>query len=302
MKKILIIYHRVDFDGVFSGLISKDYYSQDPVNDIKLIGWNYNDSMEQVNQAIPEADTIVMVDISFPPEFMLNLQGMSKRKEIIWIDHHISAVNGSEEFGYFYLGGVREIGKAAAELTWNFFFGGKVPKIIQYISAYDIWDKNKFNWERETYPIQLGLKARYGISEKCIEVDWREMISDNQEFVDNIIYDGQLIYKFIQKNWKSYCKNYAFPVKVAGKYNGVCLLNCEFGSNQFKSIIDDYDIYIVVNRRGPDTFNISMYKEPGRLDEFSCAGYGGFLNGHNSASGGVINLEQFIKLVRDCEI
>lgn len=302
MKKVLIIYHRVDYDGIFSGLVARDFYSQEVINDIKLLGWNYNDPMDKVNQAVSIADIIVMVDISFPPEFMLQLQSQNRMKEVVWIDHHISAIENSEKFYYNYLDGIREIGKAAAELTWSYFFGGSVPKIIQYVSAYDIWDKEKFDWEEETYPVQLGLKARYGVSEKNIGSDWGEIIQSNPDFMEDLIYDGQLIYQFVQKNWKSYCKNYSFPVKVAGKYNGVCLLNCEFGSNQFKSIIDDYDVYIVVNRRGPDTFNISMYKEPGRLDEFSCAGYGGFLNGHNSASGGVINLEQFIKLVRDCEI
>lgn len=302
MKKILIIYHRIDYDGIFSGCIAKDFYSQDPTNVIKMVGWNWNDPLNRLDKYLKESDTIVITDISLSPEYMSKLKNIHK-KEIIWIDHHESSIKNSETYNYNTIKGIRGIDKSAAEYCWIYFFGNTVPKIIQYISAGDIWDKFRFNWEKETYPLKLGLKINYGLLEKNIYENWNDLIND-ETLLEEIIYDGQLIYEYLEKTWKSSCDNYSFPVKVDGKYNGVCLLNCEFGSNQFKSIIDAYDIYLVVNRKGPNEFNLSMYKEPGRLEEFSCSEYmekfGG--GGHFNSAAAKINLEQFIKLVKDCEI
>ena len=309
MRKILIIYHRVDYDGVFSACITQEFFKQDTNNDIKLLGWNYNDSMDQVNQSVLEAETVVMVDISFPADFMLYLKGLndSGNKEVYWIDHHITAIDDSKKFGYDDLPGLRDISNAACELCWFYYFHNiNSPKLVQYVGAYDIWNKSKFDWEEETYPVQLGLKVNYGVNEKGISVIWKSILNNDEETVKSIIHDGKLIYKFQQRIWKSNCKNYAFPVTVAGKYKGVAMINTEFGSNQFKSILDDYDVYIVVNRRGPDCFNISMYKEPDRITEFSLGGYttklGNTMAGHLCAAGSQLTLKQFEQFIETCEI
>lgn len=305
MKKVLIIYHRVDYDGVFSGCTAKEFYSLDPANEVKMLGWNYNDPIDQVTQGIDWATDIVMVDISFPIELMQNLRNI-RNKEVIWIDHHITAINDSIKFHYSDLKGIRLTEMAASELTWRFFFNDQIPKLIQYVAAYDIWNKDKFNWEEETYPIQLGLKANYGVSEKGISSIWNEVLTDNPDLIEDILYDGRLIYKYQRRVWKSNCKNYAFPVTVAGKYKGVAIINTEFGSNQFSPILEDYDIYIVVNRRGSDCFNISMYKEPDRLPEFSLGGYttklGNTMLGHLCATGSQLTLKQFEQFIETCEI
>ena len=82
------------------------------------------------------------------------------------------------------------------------------------------------------------------------------------------------------------------------------MIGTEFSSNVFGSVFKDYDLYLVCNRKGADLYNISMYKEPERLPEFSCAEYltqfGG--GGHISAAGSTLNKEQFNRLIINCEI
>ena len=64
-----------------SGAIVKLFYP-----DTESIGWDYG-------QPLPELDTdkqVIMVDISFPKEAMIEI---SQVNGLIWIDHHISAIN-----------------------------------------------------------------------------------------------------------------------------------------------------------------------------------------------------------------
>lgn len=300
MKKILIIYHRVDFDGIFSCCIARDYFSQDVCNDIYTFGWNYNDELPE-KSFINRFDIIFISDISLTPEFMLYLK--STNKDVIWIDHHITAINDSIKYGYSDLPGIRNIYKSACEYCWDFLFPDMdCPIIIKYIGAYDIWNKDDYDWYNVVLPVQYGFRSTFGVSEKNIWNEWRSIVSDDGdgEFLEDIMHDGKVIYDFKQRSWKSAIKNYGFPVKVAGKYNAICLLSTEFGSVQFESVLDDYDIYIVINRRGDNSFNISMYKESDRLPEFSCGGYRN-IKGHKDAGGGTITLDDFINILQTKE-
>ena len=309
-NEVLIIYHRVDFDGIFSCCIAKDHYSKNPNNFITTLGWNYGDDLPNFDEIINTYNEVVMVDISFKPEYMIKMKEVLQYPTyalngITWIDHHFTAIQDSVKFGYSDLQGIRGYEYSAAEYCWNYYNKKEAPKIVKYISTYDNWNKTRFDWENDTLPLQYSLKEHYSVSEKNIWGDWKNLIED-EEYLEDLIYDGRLIYSFLKKHWKSAVKNFSFPVRVAGKYNGVCIISTEFGSNQFESVLNEYDIYIVVNRRGPDCFSISMYKEPDRITEFSCGGYttklGNTQMGHISASGSQLNLKQFEQLIETCEV
>ena len=44
-RKILIIYHRADYDGIFSAIIAKKYYESKGVR-VETLGWNYGDDQD----------------------------------------------------------------------------------------------------------------------------------------------------------------------------------------------------------------------------------------------------------------
>ena len=303
MKKNLIVYHRVDYDGIFSCGISKQYYETVKELSVDIQGHNYNDEPLNIPQLLDRYATITLVDISLPPDQMIELKDSSRA---VWIDHHVTAINDSIKFGYNNMPGLREIGTAACELCWRFYWRTPVPPpIIQILGSYDVWDKTRFDWEEIVLPLQFGLKTRYGIRIKDILNDWDYLLREDN--YKDVLDDGYAVYSFLKDNWKSWVKNCAFEVTVAGKYRGICLLSPMFGSSSFESINDKYEIYIVANvRTNGTTYSLSMYKESAEMaPEFSCGEYmkqfGG--GGHaTAASSGALTKEHFEKLVFNHEI
>ena len=298
-EKIAIVYHRVDFDGVFSALIAKMRILElgyEPV----LLGYNYGDEFPVLNPS--EYVTICMVDVSFPPGQMLGLRNLYGPERFVYIDHHKTALEAEQQAGFQDLEGIRRDGTAACELTWEYFYPNSYcPDLIQMLGAYDVWNKSRFDWS-EVLCLQYALKSRYGVNPDTIWKDWNELLSMRwgHELV-SLICEGEAIKKYLERTWKSAVKVYSFPVEVAGRYKGICMLGTEFSSSVFESVMNKYDIYMVCNRKGPDTYNISMYKEPDRLPEFSCGGYRMF-KGHVGSAGGTLNMEQFIELITTCKI
>ena len=73
----------------------------------------------------------------------------------IWIDHHISAINEN----YTEYKGIRDTKFAACELTWKTLFPDiPVPIAVQLLSAYDVWNKSRFDWDKMTLPFQYGMR------------------------------------------------------------------------------------------------------------------------------------------------
>lgn len=303
MEKTLIIFHRVDFDGIVSGCIVKNFLTAIG-HESTILGWNYSDRLPNVSELIDKFETIVMVDISFPPEEMIKLKESGKA---LWIDHHHSAIENSKKYGYSDMPGDRQIGTAACELTWNYLYEDEdieCPKVIQYCGAYDVWNKTRFSWEEETLPVQYSLRADYGLDFKKLYKDFNRIIRD-PKYLNYAIVSGKSIIKYLSTAWEGQVKAYGFPVTVNGKYKGICMLTPQSGSAAFDSVKDDYDIYIVANKKG-DIYSISLYKEPDRLPDFNLADYLSSkvpgAGGHASACGGTLSEEQFFELLSKGEI
>lgn len=302
MSNVLIIYHRVDFDGLFSGAIARKYFVEVEGIIPQFLGWNYGDSLPDKSYILG-FDKIIMVDISFPPEVMKDLYDSGKA---VWIDHHDSAINISIENGYSDFPGTRVNGTAACELTWGFFYQGIVcPKIIQYVGCYDVWNKERYSWDDEILPVQYSLRAKFELKFGKLCNNLNDLIS-NQKIIGYLISSGRGILEYNKNTWRSWVRSYGFPVTVAGKYRGIALISPQFGSAMFESVLSDYDIYVVVQRKSSTVFSMSMYKEPDRLLEFNCAEYVmktfGNGGGHVGACGTTLTLEQFTKLITQCEI
>lgn len=294
-RKIVCVYHRVDFDGVFSALLVNHYRGE---HEIVNIGWNYGDSMPDLG----EYDELYLVDISFPSEVMINLP----KDKVVWIDHHRTALNSAKEFGYSDIPGLRREGTAGCELTYEYFTGSQddMPSVIRLLGRYDVWDKSGYyDWDSEILPFQYGLRQEFGLKLEEILPHFFYLLND-ESCIPDLIDLGYNILKYQQGKWESQVKNHAFPVTVAGKYKGIAMLTPEGGSMMFRSVMDEYDIYIPFNRRlndkGEQIYTLSMYAEAGRIDlalgdYVKSFGLGG--GGHPCACGTEITEEQFINLI-----
>ena len=310
MKDGVIIYHRVDFDGVFSASIAEKWINENPeYSSYELFGYTYGDEIPDAESWAKNGyDSVIMVDISFPADYMNKYRELWKSgvySDLIWIDHHITAIQDSISHGYSDLPGLRGLDSAACEYSWIYFFGEIVPDIIQLLSAYDIWNKTRFDWGNCVLPLQYALKAKYGVNQVAIAGDFGKLIWSSPEELNSIIESGKLILKYLERTWKSAVKVYSFEITVAGRYKGIAMMSSEFSSNLFQSVMDKYDVYCVVNRRDKGKYACSLYIEPGRIESFNAgeylkANYGG--GGHRGAAGCVLGQEQFERLINNCEI
>ncbi len=133
--KTLVIYHKADWDGIFSREICRKHFG----DNAEYLGWDYGDPVPAVE---PDRD-VVMVDIS--------VDGLMAHPRLTWIDHHKSAI---AKFSAA-IPGDRIDGVAACRLAWQYYFGPtplptkqdyidrnvSEPYAVQLAGEYDIWDK-----------------------------------------------------------------------------------------------------------------------------------------------------------------
>ena len=308
-EKSLIIYHRVDYDGIFSGCIVKKFLIDSGVDKFPtMLGWNYGD---QIPDILNQGHTLIfMVDISFPPAIMNELKAWTGGK-IVWIDHHITAIDSSEKEGYSDLEGLRKIGTAACELCWEYLYNQPAPMIIQRLSAYDVWDRGRFNWENEVLPLQAALKVTYGIGEKYIWPHFENLIQLEETELNILLDTGRIINKYDAMRFKSEVGRFAFPITVAENYKGIAIIGTSFTSLVFQSVFPEYEVYCVFNRKNgrkengeiEEVYSLSLYSEPNRIDlnlgEYLKSKFGDAAGGHASAAGAQISFEDFMKLLTE---
>ena len=304
-KKVLVIIHRVDFDGLLSAAIALDALNREGT-EAEYLGWTYGNNLPDFKEICNIYTDIIIVDICFSADIMLRLKEVFiGDRNIIWIDHHITAIENSYREGYSDLPGIRRNGTAACELCWEYFYPTcPVPRVVEYLGCYDVWDKIRYSWDNQTLPFQYGLRTRYGVTPKTFLPIFEDLVYEVID-LDEIIHEGKIILRYLERTWKSASKVYSFEVRVAEKYKGICVLTTDFTSNIFNSVSKDYDIMICCNRRESDTFNIGMYKNQARCPEFNCgeymkANYNG--GGDVGSSGGTLNFEEFRKLIINCEL
>ena len=183
--KTVCIYHSIDLDGWMSIAIVKHWfitkYAKDHLEyeynvitkhtkaiykgefetikfdypSITFIGYNYGQPIPDLS----EYDKVIMCDISFPKEEMVNIV---KRigLNFIWLDHHISAINSFRfsdlECGY-YPDGIRDTSYAACELTWKYFFYNEpMPEIVRLLGRYDCFGYKGTKEEQKVLEFQYG--------------------------------------------------------------------------------------------------------------------------------------------------
>jgi len=176
--KTVCIYHSIDLDGWMSAAIVKHWWktnNNDKIEPLKFkdeekdtlisvnntldfIGYNYGQPIPDLS----EYDKVIMCDISFPKEEMLNLFNRLD-DNFIWNDHHISAIKDCK--GYVCPLGRQLTNYAACELTWQYFFPNEpMPEIVRLLGRYDCFghktkrfdfDINGYNKAKE-YLIEIN--------------------------------------------------------------------------------------------------------------------------------------------------
>jgi len=328
--KTLCLYHSVDLDGWMSAAIVKHHFlSTNPIgtytigdldndtvegvvnlevlenntiNSLTFKGYTYGDKVPDVSNY----HRIIMCDMALLKGVMEQLHE-DHTKEIIWLDHHYSAIHDSElPLKYNDLEGIRDTKYSACELTWWYYFPEiKMPEIVRLLGRYDCFGHKGTNEEIQVLEFQYGARnainnynTAYDYLQYCLEDDKNEVeISDH---VITVLYiSGKVIYEYLCQEAKALYNNgidiqletttvngtrvpditgmvhYKFKLINRERFNPI-----NFGIDYHK---DGYD-GCACFWRTPKGWSFSLYNDNGKVDCSNIAKYFGG-GGHKGAAG-----------------
>lgn len=266
MNNTVVIYHRADFDGIFSREIARRFFD----TNANYIGWDYGDPVPQ----IPEGVDLYMIDISVEP--LMLFPGLR------WIDHHKSAI---EKYPVS-IAGYRIDGVAACRLAWQWFFSGegpmnplrhfadvRLPKREDYVQRhvieplavrlageYDVWDKRDPNAEL----FQHGLRS-------C-EPDFDRLLMGNEvspasPYLASLLKAGEALQFARVRENESVIKRQGFTIQWEG-LTFLCCNSARYNSHLFTAgLLPEHDGCLGFNwDGGKRKWRISLYGVPGKPD------------------------------------
>lgn len=196
-----ICLHHNDADGRASAAIVRRALGQN----IKLIEIDYGEPAPW--SEIDLADKVVMVDFSLPAAEMQRLVEMT---ELIWIDHHISALELMAGIADDWPG-LRDIGEAGCVLTWKYFFPDQpIPRAIVLIGDRDIW-----RWaEEDTGPFDEGLYQRDTRPDN--DGLWQPLLDDDSRLLQELIAEGGMLRQARLLDIRRTVQKYGFELSFEG--------------------------------------------------------------------------------------
>ena len=168
------IYHHNDADGRCSAAIAFLYLTRiDKFDSIQILEVDYDKVDETVVlDDIGKDETIYILDFSFKPELMAEV--LKKTENVIWIDHHKTAME--YDYGRDLVGLQKNTEGAGCELTWKWFMqSAEVPDSVKYIGDRDTW-----TWKYGEVTAQFfeGLKT---YSHQPKDVVWVSLLLEHME-------------------------------------------------------------------------------------------------------------------------
>ncbi len=280
----MICYHHNDLDGRCAAAIVLMKYPECRTREI-----NYKDD-PCFKDEVQEGEVVFVVDFSFKPEKMSELFKVTSHTNIIWIDHHKTAIdyryfasNGIEVF----LAGKRDYstpGKSGCELTWEYIFqpdhlieknaAPEMPEAVRLIGDYDTW---RFDTEDISKIFYEGLKIFDNFPQSYA---WTKLFDNDQCFEVTVQNAGINAIQYRDKFCYDYREAFGWKVDFEG-YDCYAMNLYKTGSLGFGEEMEEHDICIAcVYSAGKWT--VSLYST--KIDVSIIAKkYGG--GGHEGAAG-----------------
>ena len=298
---------------------------------LDFIGYNYGQPIPDLS----EYDKVIMVDISFPKDEMIKLWDRVGVDNMIWIDHHISAIKDIQDTKWLWEG-KQDTNFAACELTWKYFrenawmekdfiqynecYGSTeyMPVIVRLLGLYDSFRHKGTEEEQKVLEFQYGARqciSNYEEAYKYLIACKNDFLHETGQYFDNTlnqIYDkGKAIYQYLCKEAQQTYKNgfeiqfYWTEPKDYGNLNNPKQCNAKFiciNKERFNPINfgidyhkDGYDGCACFHYDGKQ-WCFSLYNDNGFVDcSIIAKQYGG--GGHKGAAGFRLSFEEFNKLI-----
>lgn len=283
------IIHHNDLDGYASGYLVGKYFKElgKTDEDIEYIVCNYESEVD--TSKFTGDDEIYIVDYHLPAE---KIESLSKVfKEVVWIDHHVSAIEEYKE--YFknkgkileeeILGSWRN-GDAATLLVYEWFYGtDNIPTWVRLVDAWDTW--------KEDSPYYANAELLNLAVQNILSIDLIKELDTSKDFYLKCIETGAY-YKEYRDQWSEYfSKKYGFETEIELEdgtiANAYVLTIGNANSKFFGNKINDYDFCITQGFDG-EKWNVSVYSNKKNMDCSKLAQHFGG-GGHKGAAGFTYN-------------
>lgn len=263
-------YHSSDLDGHCSGAIVQHFHPH-----CETIGINYGEDFPWYT--ISQGETVFMVDFALQP--FSGMERLNTLADLIWIDHHKTAIEEAELRG-FGCKGIRRIGIGACALTWEYMTKVPAPYAVGLLAEYDVWDHSNPN----TLPFQYGL--RFEEDTRPDQTALWEKLFDGKSFVVEIVDRGRLLLEYERRQNAKFCAAYSFETTLA-TYRAIAINKGFTNSKVFDSVWDPekYDMMVTFCRLPKaQQWAVSMYTDKKEVDVGAIASHFGG-GGHKNAAG-----------------
>jgi hypothetical protein len=300
MRVVNLVYHSADLDGACSAAIARHYYLHQGGVQEKNIFMRPADYGRDIDWSTPGGNLTLplevgddgnevitcILDFSLPGPQMLEVQNRSTK--LVWIDHHETSLRNLLAFTD--VDGIRQIGSAACELTWQHFYRARpMPAAVQLLGRYDVFYRDDLlMWHGEIMPFQYGMRA--------IETDPRE--PDGIDEWDALLFaelttakvkkritEGKAILSYLAKEQRAYVDAFAYPAKL-GRHTAIACNRGKASSTLFSGGYDRYstDLLIAYVHQRTGDYRVSIFSDKAEVNCAEIAAeYGG--GGHAGAAG-----------------
>jgi len=263
---MLCFYHRGDLDGKCSGAIVKLKYPE-----CRLFGIDYAEPVPW--SELEPGEVVFIVDFSFD---MPDMRRLNNEFDLIWIDHHKTAMADADEWGLSNIAGHREIGKAGCELTWEYLHESEqMPRAVYLLGRYDVWDHVD-----DALEFQYGMRLMFADPEN---VDMWGLLFQQGDCL-GILSRGRNVLEYERQLSDGYARDYGMTLEFEG-LRFAALNRGNANSLALDAFYDDeeHDAKMLFCC-GPRGWKVSLYADKDGVDvSWIAKKYGG--GGHAGASG-----------------
>ncbi len=285
MKRIVCIYHGNCTDGTTAAAVLLKKYRGCMLYPLEH-GYK-EESIREILENINSETTVFILDFSLKEDDLLKV--IQKSKEVINIDHHISAKETLEKISKKYdkFKFVFNNDRSGASLTWEYTFGNNPPWIVRYVEDQDIW---RWKYGKKTKYVNLYLLPLTNKPEKIADLFDKP--------VDEIIEKGKIIASFADYLINRFVERAKeTPVKI-GKHI-VKGYNTNYFQSEIGNILSNKNNQAVLlfNIQGTDvkmSFRSNEGNRPNALELAKILGGGG----HKNAAGAIVPLTEFYKMIQ----
>jgi nanoRNase/pAp phosphatase (c-di-AMP/oligoRNAs hydrolase) len=271
-EKLICFYHSADFDGIASAAIVHMKYP-----DCRLYGINYGD---EIPWHLIEGEEVIICDFSFEPIQEMMFEAKHIAKSLVWIDHHKTSIEEIEEMEGFKVEGIRLVGVAACELTWQYYMDKPVPFGLKLLAS---WDVHDMEYSDHIVPFQYGARGIDELYDPTHKI-WNILFND-MEWVYKTIRKGHTILQFVEAEHAKVMQLYSFEHDFLN-YRAIMVNRGSMNSKAFESVYNPakHDIMLAFSRIPSGEWSVSIYTDKDDIDVGEIAKQQGG-GGHKQAAG-----------------